>query len=100
MGSVQGLEALDQCFHGEPRRLGIVLCGAGQRGLQLVAECRQSLQIRGMGKPCPQTRVVILALAPGDSEVARDRVALRCSAADEALDRMQDGVRAVCVSGE
>ena len=76
MGGVQGLEALDERAHGRPRRLGTVLGGAGQRGLQLVAQARQGLQIRGMGKPCAQTGFIVSQLALGDRQVASGLVVL------------------------
>ena len=66
MGGVQGLEALDQPTHGRQRRLGTVLCGAGQRGLQLVAQVRECRQIPRMGKRGAQPGFIVPPLAPGD----------------------------------
>ena len=59
MGGLEGFDALDELAHGRLRRLGTLLGGAGQRGLQLVAEVRQGLQIRRMGKPGAQPGFII-----------------------------------------
>src|SRR5439155_23182017 len=96
----EGLEALDERSDRGERAIGTFLGCAGECGLQLVAERREFLQIPCMGKPCAQARFVVPELTLGDGEVAGGLVALRRRGAEEAFDRVQDGARAVHISGE
>jgi hypothetical protein len=82
MGGLEGCDTLDELAHGRPRHLRIFLGRAGQCRLELMAEVRQGLQIRGMDTPCPETGFVIAELALDGRQVASGLLALRCSAAD------------------
>jgi hypothetical protein len=53
-----------------------------------------------MSKACAQAGFVIVELALGDGEVAGGVVALHGRAADQTFDGVQDGTRAVDISGE
>ena len=67
MGGMEGLEALDKVAHRGQRPLGLLVRRAGQCGLELGAQARQGLQIRGMGKSCPQPGFIVPAAGPARS---------------------------------
>jgi hypothetical protein len=94
------LDTRDDLVHCTDGCIGHLLGSARQGHLQLVTKPRQLVEILSMRKACAQVCFVVAQLALGYSQVSHDLLLLRLSAADDALDGVEDLAGAVKVTRE
>ena len=95
VGGFQRLDALGQLGNAGQGGGAWLRCCAGQAGLELVAQGGEALQVGGVGKGLPNSRLVVAELALGDAPLAAGGGASIPVAVGEAVERIENGPRPV-----